>query len=87
MNQLTWRSKDLGDFIEAASQLVCTDVHVHLDIVQSNCREIADMALAWCRGKIHSYKVFQKPLKGHMNRKKIFENSKSLISRSNLLRV
>ena len=87
MNQLTWRSKDLGDFIEAASQLVCTDVHVLLDIVQSNCREIADMALAWCRGKIHSYKMFQKPPKRHMNWEMILKNSMGLNSRSNLLQV
>ena len=50
LNHLTWRSKDLNDFIEAASQLVCTDVHVNLDIVQSNSREIADSALSWCKG-------------------------------------
>jgi len=58
LNQLTWRSKDLNDFIEAASQLICTDVHVNLDIVQSNSREITEAALGWCKGTTTSILLY-----------------------------
>lgn len=51
LSTITWHNKDLTDFIEAASQLVCTDMYVNLDIVQSNFKQIAATAQSWSKGK------------------------------------
>ena len=39
-----------GDFIETATALVCIDLHRNLDIVQTNCNEIADITMSWSKG-------------------------------------
>ena len=42
--------KESADFIESAMSLVCLDVHQNLDIVQTNCHDIAAMTISWSQG-------------------------------------
>ena len=48
----TWKTSESADFIEMATALVCLDVHYNLDIVQTNCNDIAQMTLSWSRGTL-----------------------------------
>lgn len=36
-----------ADFVEHASYLVCDDLHCNLGVVQSNFREICNIAASW----------------------------------------
>jgi len=50
--QYTWKMKESADFIEQAMALVCVDVHQNLDIVQTNCHEIAEITISWSSGTL-----------------------------------
>ena len=50
LQHYTWRMKESADFIESAMSLVCLDVHQNLDIVQTNCHDIAAMTISWSQG-------------------------------------
>ncbi|XP_056010102.1 uncharacterized protein LOC125667097 [Ostrea edulis] len=52
LQQYTWRMKESADFIEQAMSLVCVDVHQNLDIVQTNCHEIAGITISWSMGSL-----------------------------------
>ena len=50
LHQFTWRTDESADFIENANALVCVDLHYNLDVVQTNCNEIAGITLNWSEG-------------------------------------
>lgn len=52
----TWRMKESADFIELAMSLVCLDVHQKLDIVQTNCHEVAEVKISWSHGTLHVFR-------------------------------
>lgn len=52
LQQYTWRMRESADFIEQAMSLVCVDVHQNLDIVQTNCHEIAGITISWSMGSL-----------------------------------
>ncbi|KAL3885754.1 hypothetical protein ACJMK2_025795 [Sinanodonta woodiana] len=52
LQELTWKMKESSDFIESAMALVCIDVHQNLDIVQTNCHEVAEITISWSKGKL-----------------------------------
>nr|XP_022320176.1 dynein beta chain, flagellar outer arm-like isoform X6 [Crassostrea virginica] len=52
LQQYTWRMRESADFIEQAMSLVCVDVHQNLDIVQTNCHEIAGITISWSLGSL-----------------------------------
>lgn len=43
----TWKTVESADFVEHASYLVCDDLHRNLGVVQSNFREIGNVAASW----------------------------------------
>ena len=43
----TWKTVESADFVEHASYLVCDDLHRNLGVVQSNFREICNVAASW----------------------------------------
>lgn len=43
----TWKTVESADFVEHASYLVCDDLHRNLSVVQSNFREICNVAASW----------------------------------------
>ena len=43
----TWKTVESVDFVEHASYLVCDDLHRNLGVVQSNFREICNIAASW----------------------------------------
>lgn len=43
----TWKTVESADFVEHASYLVCDDLHRNLGVVQSNFREICNIAASW----------------------------------------
>ena len=43
----TWKTVESADFVEHASYLVCDDLHHNLGVVQSNFREICNIAASW----------------------------------------
>ena len=47
LTEYTWKSPEAADFIERASFLVCDDVHHNLDVVQTNFKEICNIADQW----------------------------------------
>ncbi|ELU01785.1 hypothetical protein CAPTEDRAFT_107782 [Capitella teleta] len=49
LHEYTWRTVESADFIETAAALVCVDLHLNLDIVQTNCQEITQLTLAWSK--------------------------------------
>ena len=54
--------KESADFIESAMSLVCLDVHQNLDIVQTNCHDIAEMTIAWSQGTLDVFSARDKTL-------------------------
>ena len=56
LHTYTWRTEESQDFIETANALVCVDLHRNLDIVQTNCQEIAIVTTSWSHGTLD---VFQ----------------------------
>ncbi|XP_052060514.1 uncharacterized protein LOC127700861 isoform X4 [Mytilus californianus] len=52
LQQFTWKMKESGDFIEQAMALVCMDVFQNLDMVQTNCHEIAEITISWSTGML-----------------------------------
>ena len=50
LHTYTWRTEESADFIETANALVCVDIHTNLDIVQTNCHEIAQITISWSNG-------------------------------------
>lgn len=49
--------KESVDFIESAMSLVCLDLHQHLDLVQSNCHEVAEITIAWSKGTLDIFRA------------------------------
>lgn len=43
----TWKTVESADFVEHASFLVCDDLHRNLGVVQSNFREVCNIAAQW----------------------------------------
>ena len=43
----TWKTVESADFVEHASYLVCDDLHRNLGVIQSNFREICNIAALW----------------------------------------
>lgn len=43
----TWKTVESADFVEHASYLVCDDLHHNLGVIQSNFREICNIAASW----------------------------------------
>ena len=56
LHTYTWRTEESQDFIETANALVCVDLHRNLDIVQTDCQEIAVITTSWSLGTLD---VFQ----------------------------
>ena len=52
LNTYTWRTEESADFIETANALVCVDLHTNLDVVQTNCQEIAIITTSWSQGTL-----------------------------------
>jgi putative effector of murein hydrolase len=52
LSTYTWRNEESSDFIEEATALVSLDVHRNLDIIQTNCREIMEIAVSWSKGTL-----------------------------------
>ena len=52
LHTYTWRTEESADFIETANALVCVDIHTNLDIVQTNCHEIAQITVSWSHGTL-----------------------------------
>ena len=50
LGQFTWRTEEKADFIETATALVCVDLHRNLDVVQTNCHQVAEITLSWSKG-------------------------------------
>ncbi|XP_064599567.1 LOW QUALITY PROTEIN: uncharacterized protein LOC135466077 [Liolophura sinensis] len=57
LNQFTWKMKESVDFIESAMSLVCLDVHQNLDVVQTNCHEVAEITISWSKGTLDIFKA------------------------------
>ncbi|XP_066025345.1 uncharacterized protein [Pocillopora verrucosa] len=47
LHVFTWKTVESADFVEHASYLVCDDLHRNLGVVQSNFREICNIAASW----------------------------------------
>lgn len=47
LHAFTWKTVESADFVEHASYLVCDDLHRNLGVVQSNFREICNIAASW----------------------------------------
>jgi dynein heavy chain len=47
LHDYTWRTVESADFIETATALVCVDLHLNLDAVQTNCQEIVQLTVSW----------------------------------------
>ncbi|GFO25145.1 dynein beta chain, ciliary-like, partial [Plakobranchus ocellatus] len=60
LQQFTWKMKESADFIESAMSLVCLDVHQNLDIVQTNCHEVAEMTMSWSLGMLDVFQARDK---------------------------
>ncbi|GFS27875.1 dynein beta chain, flagellar outer arm [Elysia marginata] len=60
LQQYTWKMKESADFIESAMSLVCLDVHQNLDIVQTNCHEVAEMTMSWSQGTLDVFQARDK---------------------------
>ncbi|XP_071095883.1 uncharacterized protein [Haliotis cracherodii] len=57
LQQYTWKMKESADFIETAMALVCMDVHQNLDVVQTNCHEIAEITISWSTSTLDVFKA------------------------------
>ncbi|CAH1797693.1 unnamed protein product [Owenia fusiformis] len=52
LNHYTWKTKESADFIEISTSLVCLDVHQNLDVVQTNCHDVAEITISWSQGML-----------------------------------
>ena len=59
LHEYTWRTEESADFIETATALVCVDLHLNLDIVQTNCNEIMQLTLGWSQGVLDVFAARQ----------------------------
>lgn len=48
LNEYTWNSVEIPDYIEKAHSVICTDVFQNLELTQSNIKEIQTLANSWC---------------------------------------
>ena len=48
LNEYTWNSVEIPDYIEKAHSVICTDVFQNLELTQSNINEIQSLVNNWC---------------------------------------
>lgn len=48
LNDYTWNSVEIPDYIEKAHSVICTDVFQNLELTQSNMKEIHNIVSNWC---------------------------------------
>ncbi|EDV28901.1 uncharacterized protein TRIADDRAFT_18942 [Trichoplax adhaerens] len=84
LDNLTWKSVEAPDFIEAMTSLICSDVHRHLSIVQLNSQEINNVIASWStsqrldvfsiRSLDHSYSIEEVQL-SHSSLREAYEGN------------
>jgi hypothetical protein len=75
LNDYTWNSVELSDYIEKAHSLICTDLYQNLELVQTNFAELKKIVTGWTQ--IDS-DVFSTRTSGEMhNAKRIADIQKS----------
>ena len=60
LQQFTWKMKESADFIEQSMALVCFDIFQNLDLVQTNCHEVAEITISWSTGMLDIFAAREK---------------------------
>jgi len=56
LNQFTWNSVEMPDYIENAHSIICTDVYQNLELTQTNAKEIFAIVNKWCEAESDVFK-------------------------------
>jgi hypothetical protein len=56
LNQFTWNSVEIPDYIENAHSIICTDVYQNLELTQTNAKEIFSIVNKWCEAETDVFK-------------------------------
>lgn len=48
LNEYTWNSVEIPDYIEKAHTIICTDVYQNLELIHQNSQEIYSIVNSWC---------------------------------------
>ena len=56
LNEYTWNSVEIPDYLEKAHSIICTDVYQNLELIHQNSQEIFSIVNNWCETESDVFK-------------------------------